>query len=401
MRNGAIPVNDEPDGVPSATLHGLLLRLAGSLPDELVAQSRAWLAASEPGSVARSVSFWAARNRIPLFDDEINLLAEVLDRDRGDLSNLEHLEIADSEPEPGYRFVAGPMDGQDLSWVRPVVDVVGGDLLGLWLTRRLAARGSPWPPPRWVYLLEVMPGADLVAITGRVQHVLFDTGRSVPLVETFTGDEFRRYQLRALGEAHLVWSCPVVRGPSGGITAAPLRLGLPPTTRACLFDLDGVLTRTLRGPGARTDGVVSRRTRGGWVEAFGGSVRYVRAVRAAGLRTAVISSGAHAREVLTAVGLGAQFDVRMDALVASRDGLTGKPSPDTFLAVAAELGVPPWAAAVFEDEPAGVEAGRAGGFGAVVGVDRGGRAETLRGHGADVVVEDLAELLGTGSEVGS
>ena len=80
-------------------------------------------------------------------------------------------------------------------------------------------------------------------------------------------------------------------------------------------------------------------------------------------------------------------------MVAERDHLKGKPAPDTFLAGARALGVTPAQAAVFEDALAGVEAGRAGDFGLVVGVDRVGQAEALRAHGADVVVQDLAELL--------
>ncbi|WSA25168.1 HAD family phosphatase [Streptosporangium sp. NBC_01810] len=80
-------------------------------------------------------------------------------------------------------------------------------------------------------------------------------------------------------------------------------------------------------------------------------------------------------------------------MVAAERGLAGKPHPDTFLAAARDLGVPPAGAAVFEDAPAGMEAGRAGGFGYVVGVDRADQADALRAHGADVVVRDLAELL--------
>ena len=80
-------------------------------------------------------------------------------------------------------------------------------------------------------------------------------------------------------------------------------------------------------------------------------------------------------------------------MIARQRGLAGKPAPDTFLAGAQELGVPPAQAAVFEDALAGVEAGRAGHFGLVVGVDRTGQAKELAEHGADIVVEDLEELL--------
>jgi HAD superfamily hydrolase (TIGR01509 family) len=129
------------------------------------------------------------------------------------------------------------------------------------------------------------------------------------------------------------------------------------------------------------------------VEPYEGSVLYVRAVRDASLRRAVVSSSTNARDVLRAAGIGDQFDSVIDGVVAEREHLEGKPAPDTFLAGARALGVEPAAAAVFEDALAGVQAGRAGGFGFVVGVDRVGQAGALRGHGADVVVKDLAELL--------
>jgi beta-phosphoglucomutase family hydrolase len=243
-------------------------------------------------------------------------------------------------------------------------------------------------------------------------------------------------------------------------------LGLPDGVRACLFDLDGVLTRTAtlhaaawkemfdaylqaraartgeqlapfdatadydryvdgrpryegvqsflasrgielpRGdphdpPGAETvDGLGNRknelvlqlmRERG--VQAYEGSVRYVRAAREAGLHRAVVSSSANCREVLEAAGIEDLFEVRIDGLVAERRHLRGKPAPDTFLAAARELAADPREATVFEDALAGVAAGRSGGFGFVVGVDRGGQAGELRDAGADVVVGDLAELL--------
>jgi HAD superfamily hydrolase (TIGR01509 family) len=129
------------------------------------------------------------------------------------------------------------------------------------------------------------------------------------------------------------------------------------------------------------------------VEAYRGSVEYVRAVRAAALRTAVVSSSSNCRDVLAAAGIEKLFEAVIDGVLAEREHLRGKPAPDTYLAAARELGVEPDAAAVFEDALAGVEAGRAGRFGTVVGVDRLGQADALRAHGADVVVGDLAELL--------
>jgi len=128
------------------------------------------------------------------------------------------------------------------------------------------------------------------------------------------------------------------------------------------------------------------------VDVYPGSVRYVEALRDAGLARAVVSSSANTKTVLDVTGLDKLFDGVVDGVVAERDGLAGKPAPDMFLAAAKALGVAPADAAVFEDALAGVEAGRAGGFGYVVGVDRVGQADELRRHGADIVVADLADL---------
>lgn len=133
------------------------------------------------------------------------------------------------------------------------------------------------------------------------------------------------------------------------------------------------------------------------VEPYPGSVRYVRAVRAAGLRTAVVSSSANCLDVLIAAGIDDLFDDRVDGVVAARHCLKGKPQPDTFLFAAHALGVKPGHAAVFEDALAGVAAGHAGRFGFVVGIDRTGHADALRARGADIVVSDLADLLDVGT----
>ncbi|MEW9532101.1 beta-phosphoglucomutase family hydrolase [Microbispora sp. NPDC049125] len=243
-------------------------------------------------------------------------------------------------------------------------------------------------------------------------------------------------------------------------------LGLPDGVRGCLFDMDGVLTRTAtvhaaawkqmfdeflrdraeregtpfvpfdavadydefvdgkkrldgtraflasRGvdlpegtpddpPGALTVNGLSNRKNDlvqhilddKGVDVFEGSVRYLQAVRDAGLRRAVVSSSANTEKVLEAAGLSGVFEARIDGEVARLRDLAGKPAPDMFLAGARALGLKPTEAAVFEDALAGVAAGRAGGFALVVGVDRVGQAAALREHGADVVVTDLAELL--------
>ncbi len=156
---------------------------------------------------------------------------------------------------------------------------------------------------------------------------------------------------------------------------------------------DPAQAQTIGGLGNRKNAIVLRRIREDGVEPYQGSVRYVRAVRAAGLRTAVVSSSANCRAVLIAAGIQEEFEARIDGVVAEREHLRGKPEPDSFLAGARALALAPGQAAVFEDALAGVAAGRAGKFGYVVGVDRAGQADALREHGADVVVTDLADLM--------
>jgi beta-phosphoglucomutase family hydrolase len=129
------------------------------------------------------------------------------------------------------------------------------------------------------------------------------------------------------------------------------------------------------------------------VQPYEGSVRFAELALEAGMRSAVVSSSTNCQDVLRAAGIEHLVEARVDGVVAEREGLAGKPAPDTFLAGARLLGVEPAEAAVFEDALAGVEAGRAGDFGWVVGVNRSDQAEALRSRGADVVVDDLAELL--------
>jgi beta-phosphoglucomutase family hydrolase len=157
---------------------------------------------------------------------------------------------------------------------------------------------------------------------------------------------------------------------------------------------DGSDQRTVHGVGNAKNEIVLRLIHDDGVQPYAGSVRYVNATAAGGLRRAVVSSSTNCRDVLAAAGISDLFEVVIDGHVAIRDRLEGKPAPDTFLAGAKALGLKAGQAAVFEDALAGVQAGRAGSFGFVVGVDRVGQAQALREHGADVVVRDLDELLG-------
>ncbi|TYK47727.1 HAD family hydrolase [Actinomadura decatromicini] len=152
---------------------------------------------------------------------------------------------------------------------------------------------------------------------------------------------------------------------------------------------------TVRGLGNRKNALVLKIIEERGVETFDGSIDYVRAARAAGLRTAVVSSSANTVQVLRTVGITDLFDARVDGVVAAERRLPGKPAPDMFIEGAREVGVQAAQAVVFEDALAGVQAGRAGGFAYVVGVNRvdGAHAEALAEHGADIVVSDLSELL--------
>jgi beta-phosphoglucomutase family hydrolase len=152
-------------------------------------------------------------------------------------------------------------------------------------------------------------------------------------------------------------------------------------------------TPTIYGLSNRKNELVLAKLAAGGVQVYEGTVGYIHAVREKGIATAIVSSSANTKQVLDSANLSGLFDVRIDGQAAAERGLRGKPAPDTYLAAGQELGVPPDQAAVFEDALAGVEAGRAGHFALVVGVDRVGQAQALREHGADIVVKDLAELL--------
>jgi beta-phosphoglucomutase family hydrolase len=151
--------------------------------------------------------------------------------------------------------------------------------------------------------------------------------------------------------------------------------------------------QTVHGVGNHKNALLLERLRTGGIEVYQGSRRYLQAAADAGLRRAVVSASANTAQVLATTGLADLIEVRVDGVTARERDLPGKPAPDMFLHAAALLEVAPQRAAVFEDALAGVQAGRAGGFGYVVGVDRLGQTAALRERGADIVVHDLAELL--------
>lgn len=159
---------------------------------------------------------------------------------------------------------------------------------------------------------------------------------------------------------------------------------------------DGPNEETVHGVGNRKNEELTRRISQEGIEVFPGSVRYLQAAQQADLRRIVVSSSANTALVLRTTGLDRYIEGRIDGLTLVQRHIPGKPKPDSFLAGAQLAGVPATEAAVFEDALAGVAAGRAGGFGYVIGVDRVGQAAELRAHGADVVVRDLADLLEDG-----
>lgn len=148
---------------------------------------------------------------------------------------------------------------------------------------------------------------------------------------------------------------------------------------------------TVRGLGCRKNAIYLSLLEQEGVETHADTLARLDEWRRRGFRTALITASRNGRGVIDAAGIGALFDVIIDGADAAKAGLRGKPAPDVFLEAARRLGVEPYQAVVLEDAIAGIEAGRAGGFGLVVGVARDG-GEMLREHGADVVVRDLLQL---------
>lgn len=155
---------------------------------------------------------------------------------------------------------------------------------------------------------------------------------------------------------------------------------------------DGPDAQTVSGLGNRKDGYFLAALDDQGVEVFDDAVALLDAVRAAGKRSAIVSASENCERILRRAGLLDRFDARVTGIEAAAWHLPGKPAPDTFLKAAELLGVPPARAVVLEDAISGVQAGKAGGFGLVVGVDRGEAGEGLAANGADIVLRDLREL---------
>ncbi len=151
-------------------------------------------------------------------------------------------------------------------------------------------------------------------------------------------------------------------------------------------------THTIRALGNLKDAYFLQRLQEDGVEVYDAAIELVRMLRAQGIKTAVVSSSNNCEAVLEAAGISRLFDARVDGKDITRLRLQGKPAPDAFLEAARRVGVEPPLAAVVEDAIAGVAAGRAGRFGLVIGVDRGGQPQALREAGADAVVTSLAQV---------
>jgi beta-phosphoglucomutase family hydrolase len=152
---------------------------------------------------------------------------------------------------------------------------------------------------------------------------------------------------------------------------------------------------SITGLGNLKDKMVKALFGTGAIDVYEGSIHFLRHIRTQGFRTAVVSASKNCREVLREVGIEDLFDIRVDGEVAARLNLPGKPAPDTFLEAARELGSTPERAIVIEDALSGIQAGRSGGFGLVVGIEHHGNRRSLEAQGADIVVSDLRELMGT------
>ncbi|QDO88077.1 HAD-IA family hydrolase [Ornithinimicrobium ciconiae] len=157
---------------------------------------------------------------------------------------------------------------------------------------------------------------------------------------------------------------------------------------------DSPSVETVCGLGNRKNELFTEVLRSEGITAYAGSLALLDHLEQVGVKMAVVSSSKNAPEVLRAAGIADRFPVVVDGVVATERGLPGKPRPDTYTHAAEQLGVPSTRSVVLEDAVSGVQAGAAGDFGLVVGVDRGAGAESLRRHGAEVVVSDLAELIG-------
>jgi len=198
--------------------HGLLLRLAGKAPDDLITRARGWLAEGRVGDAARAVTFAVLGQNIPLVDVDITLLGDLLADAGADASALTQVQLTQFDAAPPFGFGPtppgveppprpddAPLDDVDRAAVAAASEEAG--LRGLWRAWRYPADESPWPPPHRVYLVEADEDADLVAVTARMQERLEVAGETDPQVETYPVDaDLPTYQRLARAYAQLIWA---------------------------------------------------------------------------------------------------------------------------------------------------------------------------------------------------
>jgi hypothetical protein len=223
-----------------AACHWLLLRLAGTVPDDLVTQCRGWLAESRTCDVGRAITYSVLSQRIRLTDAEIDLLAELLGAAAVDTSGLSMVDVLDSEPMPKYAFApyrgdadrgtrvgaADERPGAPVIAVEPDDDVDRAVLAGIgpepairavWRAWRFPTDGALWPPPRRVYVAEADQGVDLAGVAARLQCVASGTGETDPQVEVYpVHAALPNYQRLARAYGALIWA----RDPDPGLRLA-------------------------------------------------------------------------------------------------------------------------------------------------------------------------------------
>ncbi len=190
--------------------HEMLLRLAGTAPDDLVTRCRGWLADGQLDTLALAVVFYATSASAALASDDLALLAELLERGGADRSGLHQIEADDFDPYPCYRFAAevtpsSRPDRAEQALVKAVATESGA--VGAWRSWRLPGNGSAWPAPKRIFVVEVSQGTDQVAVTARLQQELSAAGEADPQVEVYqSGQELRAYHGLAREHGELIWA---------------------------------------------------------------------------------------------------------------------------------------------------------------------------------------------------
>jgi hypothetical protein len=197
-------------GHPAQACHEMLLRLAGTAPDDLVTRCRGWLADGQLETLALAVVFYATSANAALATDDLALLTELLDASDAGRSGLHQIETDDFDPFPCYRFAAEitPSSGPDRA-EQALVKVMAAEsgAAGAWRAWRLPGNGSAWPAPKRIFVVEVGQGTDQIAVTARLQQELSAARETDPQVEVYqTGQELRAYHRLVREHGELIWA---------------------------------------------------------------------------------------------------------------------------------------------------------------------------------------------------